>query len=666
MKRPLLVSLTAAVLCSATAFTPIAQAGGLLKPTANATQQQQLPVVLVGRNGDDDRKRRKRVQRPSTQPRVIFRNRTNSAVRKPAIKRVAPPKRKQPVIAKITGPQYYTYRADPVQTVSLNALVADTGTTAAISTSATPGGTNALPALPILSDDRFPEAVGLIPTKTISLDAGIAEAVKKHYAETQAFVWVRGMNPTADALKVVALLADADAHGLNADHYMVEAPTRGWSMDDPQARLEELIAFDVMLTAYATRYALDMKNGVVEPNRISGYHDFGKERLTADAAVAALAKADNAVAWLASVAPQQPEYKTLKTELAALRTSTEENIVIPEGTFLRPGQISVALPPVMKAMTRKVSAETRAKHMGVLDAYSGTTLYDGAIVEFVRDVQRDLNLKPDGIVGPMTLARLAVEPIEQRVDRVAMAMERLRWHPEQYGDRQVVINAPEYRVRYKENGETKLAMRAVVGKPANQTYFFHDQIETVVFNPYWGVPQSIIVNEMLPRLQRDPGYLDRSGYVVTTYGGKEIASSAVNWWKFSSSVPYNIRQRPGPKNALGELKILFPNEHAIYMHDTPAKQLFSREQRAYSHGCVRLEDPRAMAAAVLGKTRGYVESQLGGYEQAERLGDTVPVWVGYFTAWPDEDGKVQYHPDVYDRDTYLKRAMEAEASARAI
>ncbi|MEM1377663.1 MAG: L,D-transpeptidase family protein, partial [Pseudomonadota bacterium] len=431
-------------------------------------------------------------------------------------------------------------------------------------------------------------------------------------------------------------------------------------------RARQLIAFDVELSARAIRFALDMKDGFIEPNKISGYHDFGQERLTARNAAEALASQADLGAWFASLMPQQPEYKALQSELASLRGTTDNVLPIPSKILLKPGNTSEALPAVFQGLTRKMSDETREKHRALVDTYASSTLYDDAMVAFVRDVQRDLNLKPDGIVGPMTAARLAGKSTAQKIERIEMALERLRWHPEKYGDRQVVINSPEYRVRYLENDETKLAMRAIVGKKTNQTYFFHDEIETVVFNPYWGVPRSIIVNTYLPKLRRDPSYLDRNGFVVTTASGRKVSSSSVDWWSVGSNVPYNIRQKPGPRNALGELKILFPNKHAIYMHDTPARELFGRDARAYSAGCVRLEDPRAMAAAVLGKDKAYVASQLGGYEKAEKVSETIPVWVGYFTAWPDDNGTVQYHPDVYDRDEHLKKAMDKVDAARSI
>jgi len=206
----------------------------------------------------------------------------------------------------------------------------------------------------------------------------------------------------------------------------------------------------------------------------------------------------------------------------------------------------------------------------------------------------------------------------------------------------------------------------VVGKPANQTNFFHDEIEYVEYNPYWGIPRSILVNEMLPKLRSNPGYFDRLGYEVTNVRGRRISSSSVDWYNVGSNFPYNVRQPPGRKNALGELKIMFPNKHSIYMHDTPAKSLFKRDKRAFSHGCVRLADPRAMAAAVLGSTVDQVSASLAdGRNKQKRLARKIPVYVAYFTAWPAADGTMKYYGDVYGRDKALGKAFAAERAARA-
>ena len=198
----------------------------------------------------------------------------------------------------------------------------------------------------------------------------------------------------------------------------------------------------------------------------------------------------------------------------------------------------------------------------------------------------------------------------------------------------------------------------IVGKPNTQTAVFSDIMETVEFNPYWGVPQSIIIKEMLPRLRRDPSYLDRNGYEVLDARGREIGSSYVDWSRYGNKVPLSVRQPPGAANALGVVKFLFPNSHAIYMHDTPTRSLFEKKVRAFSHGCVRVQNPRELAELVLGWDAERVDEAIEqGSNQAVKLSRKLPVHLAYFTAWPDETGQIIIYPDVYDRDAQLEKAL---------
>jgi L,D-transpeptidase YcbB len=248
-----------------------------------------------------------------------------------------------------------------------------------------------------------------------------------------------------------------------------------------------------------------------------------------------------------------------------------------------------------------------------------------------------------------------------------MALERLRWLPAEFGPRYVFLNQPAFEVSYFNGTDAPLTMRAVIGKRNSQTYFFTDRIKEITFNPYWNVPRSIIVNEMLPKLWRNPSYLDRLGYEVSNNRGREVASSSVDWAAVATQqIGMNVRQPPGPGNALGRLKIDFPNKHAIYLHDTNQKHLFAREQRAFSHGCVRLERPREMAAALLGRRVTDIDKKIAsGENQTERVPGDIPVYLAYFTAWPDAQGNVRYYKDVYDRDAHLAKAIAKTREARS-
>ncbi|QKV19733.1 L,D-transpeptidase family protein [Oricola thermophila] len=557
-------------------------------------------------------------------------------------------------IVPVSSPRYYNYKAAPVVTADIASLLPAPAENAGLE-----------PSLDFEAR-RFAEALRLAPETPVRLEKDIAAALRAHYAAKPAFIWSRGNSVTAEAKAVVELLEKAGEHGLDETEYAVDLPSDGWSMDDPAGRTAELLAFDVMLSARVLRYAADMKDGVVNPNKLSGYHDFPKDRLSPEEAIAELAKADDPVAWLRTLEPKQQEYAALRAELKKLRSMKVDEIVLPEGMLVKPGQAEPDLPLLMKALRKRVTPETYEKHAATFAEYLGDDRYDEEIVALVKDFQRDNGLVADGIVGRKTVSRLTDIGHASKIRRIELALERLRWHPEEFGARHVLINQPAYRATYVEDYRDKLVTRAIVGKKSNQTSFFYDEIETVVFKPYWGVPQSIIVNEMLPKLHNDPAYLDRAGYVVTTTSGERLSSASIDWWQFNGKVPFNVRQKPGPSNALGDVKILFPNRHAIYMHDTPSRHLFDRDHRALSHGCVRLQKPREMAAAVLGKSVEYVNSRIaaGGGEEHESVPVKIPVFVSYYTAFPTDSGEVEYFPDIYGRDTYLGRALEAVHESR--
>jgi L,D-transpeptidase YcbB len=264
------------------------------------------------------------------------------------------------------------------------------------------------------------------------------------------------------------------------------------------------------------------------------------------------------------------------------------------------------------------------------------------------------------------LARQRGEDPQGKAAKLRMALEQLRWLPRELGTRYVFLNQPAFEVSYFNGNGAPLTMRAVIGKRDSQTYFFADRIKEITYNPYWNVPRSIVINEMLPKLWRDPSYLNRLGYEVSNSRGREVASNSVDWAAVATQqIGIDVRQPPGRGNALGRLKIDFPNKHAIYMHDTNQKHLFAREQRALSHGCVRLERPNEMAAALLGTRIADVDRKIATEEtRSERVPGDIPVYLAYFTAWPDSEGNVRYYKDVYDRDTHLAQAIAKTRNAR--
>lgn len=442
------------------------------------------------------------------------------------------------------------------------------------------------------------------------------------------------------------------------------APAQMASAGEVDRHQKALMKFELALSAKVVMFAQDLVRGRIDPDRISGYHDLERRKMDLATVLPQLQTAPDAVAYINSLEPTGPEYRALKAELARVRaeSATDQTPQLPEKLLLKPGESSDELSKVIAAIQHRASDALKTQNSAILASYQSTPEYAPELVDLVKGFQKEAGLKPDGVIGPATLRAMTGHSAQDKIEKLEVAMEQTKWLPNDLGSRYVFINQPAFRVYYHDHGQEQFSMRVVVGSPSHQTFFFRDEIQTVELNPYWGVPQSIIVNEMLPKLRRDPSYLDRMGYQVEV-AGRAVPSSSVNWYGSTQSI--SVRQPPSSDNALGELKILFPNAHAIYMHDTPQKSFFQRDMRALSHGCVRLAEPRKMAAAVLGISEQELGSKIAqGTNQAIQVPQKFPVYVAYFTAWPNKDGKVEYFDDVYDRDAAVEKAFEATSSAR--
>ena len=558
-------------------------------------------------------------------------------------------KPKQP-LPRVTGPRYYTYKADTLKRVAVDAL-ADPVVTSSISSDVPPAGDSGIRAA--------------FSSVDVRATADAAKAVESFYGQQKKFVWIDGSGINDKARAAMAVLADAAAVGLDPADYAVAVPSDSFDGADMDKRYGELATFEVGLSAAVATYVQDAVRGRIDPNRISGYHDFKRKDVNLVAALKNVALSGNVKAYLESRSPASPEFQALKAELAKLRAQTagEDRVVIAEDTLLKPGQSNPELANIVRGIVRHGSDALKTDHSVTIAGYAGTPDYTPELVSLVEAFQKENGLKPDGIVGKASIRKLTGgDSVADKIAKLEVALEQARWLPADLGARHVFINQPAFMVYYYEGGAEKFSMRTVIGSKANQTYFFEDRIQTVEVNPYWGVPQSIIINEMLPKLRNDPSYLDRMGYEVAV-GGRAVPSSSVNW--NGSTAGVSVRQPPSGDNALGELKILFPNSHAIYMHDTPSKSFFKRDMRALSHGCVRLAEPRKMAAAVLGVSEADVGKEIAaGRNKALSVKADIPIYIAYFTAWPNKNGRVEYFDDVYGRDEYVRKAFAATQKAR--
>lgn len=498
----------------------------------------------------------------------------------------------------------------------------------------------------------------------VKAEKSIVDAVSNYYTKNRRLIWSQNDEINVKAIEIMQFFVHLDEDGLEPRDYFVQKPDETLTGN---GRTRALTNFDVALTSRILRYISDASNGRIIADRLSSFHDLPRDEIDFEGELQRLVDSSDPVSDLKSYLPQSDYYVALKKALADLpKTVQVDKIKIARQTVIKPGENNSSLPSFIALLQRYAPASFIQKHQMTLKKYENETVYNPALVDCVTDYQKRVGKNADGIIGTETIATLADNGIGNKRQRIIDSMERLRWLPHDFGKRYVLVNQAAFRAQYVENDVIKLDMKAVVGSPRKQTYFFYDKIRLVTFNPSWGVPSSIVVNEMLPRIMQDTNYLQRNNYQLYDSSGKLVSASSIDWQQVASRKRrISIRQTPGKNNALGELKILFPNKHDIYLHDTPNKAAFSRDIRALSHGCVRLEYPREMAAAVLGKSVKELAPYFSKGERSLPLSQHVPVYLAYFTAWPDlKTGQINYYDDIYNRDELMVSANEKTDAVR--
>ena len=479
--------------------------------------------------------------------------------------------------------------------------------------------------------------------------------------------WFDGERPGAQAREAVELLAGADSHGLEPQDYgapalglAVQQAAQGAPLDAAAtAQLEQA------LSAAMQRYLSDLRRGRVDPQKIR--HNFGPaERESFDAAAylqAALAERRLPQA-AAEAAPRLPVYNKLREALARYRERAghpawRQPLPALPGGKLVPGQAYAGLAGL-------------AERLAVLGDSAPATpaaplppRYEGALVEAVKVFQMRHGLGADGVIGKATLAALQVTPAA-RARQIELALERLRWTPLLQGPRMVVVNIPEFVLRAYEvqDGriEVREEMKVVVGKSLDtRTPVFDEDMRFIEFSPYWNIPPSIARAETVPRLRRDPGYLARQDMEFVLAGGQVQTAVTPALLGAVLDGQARIRQRPGAKNALGDIKFVFPNRDNIFLHHTPATELFKRERRDFSHGCIRVEAPVALARFVLKNMSEWTPERIEtamrrGQSATLKLAEPVPVLLAYGTALV-KDGRAFFFEDIYGLDRVLDQAL---------
>ena len=478
---------------------------------------------------------------------------------------------------------------------------------------------------------------------------------------TTAWIDDRRPRPQMDAL--VGALQHADREGLDPALYNAstlaarrQEAGRGFltarGFDESEAG-----ALDVWLTYLYLQYASDLGNGLSNLSHADPAWKIQGNRIDALAQLEQALDRNRVAESLAELTPSHAQYSRLRDALQQYRGIAQRGgwPQIPATLKLKPGQQHTDVPLLAKRL-----AVTGDFTGSIAD---GDTTYGAGLQEAVKRFQRRHGLTDDGVVAPATVAQMNV-PVERRIEQLTMNLERWRWLPRDLGERFVLVNIPEYRLEVWDGNQVPVTMRVVVGKKDTPTPIFNDDMTYLVFAPYWNVPPDIAAKETIPSVLKDPAFLDRTNMEVVDRAGNAVDPASVD---LSQAGDYRFRQRPGGSNSLGYVKFMFPNQFNVYLHDTPADSLFARAARSFSHGCVRLEQPEALAAYVLRDQPEWTSERIqeamhGGQEKSVKLKAPLPVYLGYWTARTSADGILQFRDDLYGIDARQTQTLDSALS----
>ena len=468
----------------------------------------------------------------------------------------------------------------------------------------------------------------------------------------------RPMWNRANVEDLMRLIDESPNHGLNPVDYgqqQLMNVLMVWLQDpsdEARARVE------ILLTESLLRYGYHRRLGKIKASSIDPDINFRREAFNNQAPATTLSQAlaaPSLSAFIEKLAPSGPFYRALQDWLKVYVALEESGGwgSVQSGATLRSGDSDPRIPSIRARLALTGDLATGANRT--------STTFDRDLDNAVKSFQSRHTLDADGIIGAQTLAALNV-PVQRRVEQLRASLERLRWIRQEAVETVVAVNIAGFRANFFKDGELVWNTRAMVGKDYRQTPVFRGDIAYMEFNPTWTIPPGILRNDTLPAIKRDPNYLTSKNIRVIDSSGRTVDPATVNWNQYRTSVPYTLRQDPGPNNALGTVKFIFPNKHLVFLHDTPARQLFDRPERAFSSGCIRVEDPLRLAELLLDDPAHYSRSALQGIvdsrkTQRIRLKPNIPVVITYLTAGLTADGRVAFFKDIYSRDEAVLAAL---------
>ena len=451
---------------------------------------------------------------------------------------------------------------------------------------------------------------------------------------------------------LVSSISEAKLHGLPLSRYPLEELRQSIFEND----LSQKAKLELMATETFLLFAQDISGGILNPNKIDNNINVIPERKDAKVLLASLTDSVNINLFFRSLFPSSSEYKSLLNELKKLRETSLNGSwgdLVPTDAVLAVGMTHDNVPFLRKRLYK----------MGYPVYETHSRYFDEQLNDSVKRFQEYHGLNPDGVFGKRSIEAVNVPP-KTRLMQVLVNLERMRWNNHDRGPEYVLVNQPNFQAYFKSENEKVWESRVVIGLPSNQTAEFNDTMTHMVVNPTWHVPKSIAVDEYLPLIQSDPNFLNDNEMVLMVRGTDTIIdSNLIDMQAFTpDNFPFLIKQIPSNINALGLVKFMFPNKFSIYMHDTPMKDLFFKDERTFSHGCIRLQEPFQFAYSLLRKQEVDPESKFQEVLQKEEetyinLSRKIPVYITYRTAFFDDFGQVHYRADVYGRDALVYMAL---------
>ncbi len=489
---------------------------------------------------------------------------------------------------------------------------------------------------------------------------------ERFYGERQFQpAWIRDKMISDQVQKLIQVLKEADREGLNPSDYRIDqiefllAQVKQRQNGGNSSAVETWADLDMMLTDAFFAYGTHVSKGRLDPGK--WFYQWIPYRRSVDLVQVLTEALDkkNVEGALKSLPPRYPAYAQLRTELANYRQLAADGgwAAIPEKTKIKKGSTGHAVTLLKHRLV--ISGDLDAAALGINDHFDGRL--QGALQRF----QERHGLNADGVMAEETRKALNFS-VEKRIRQIEWNMERWRWLPDELGPRYVMVNIPDYRLFVVENQITVMSMKTVVGKSAQPTPVFMDNMSYLELNPTWNLPNSIVAEEMIPKVKKDNDYLTKKRiriYKDWSTTAKEIDPKTIDWGKVNpKKFPYRMIQDTGV-NPLGRIKFMFPNQFDVYLHDTTQKGLFQRSKRMYSHGCIRVERPYDLGEWVLrddplwSKTRLLTEIKKG-KRQVVNLPKHIPVYVIYMTAWFDTRGHIHFRDDIYDYDKSLEKVLK--------